>query len=409
MTRPQLILSPGREKFIDRRHPWIFSGAVMRETGDPHEGDLVDVVAVDGRWLAVGHYQPESIRVKVLSYTTPDIDEAWWRARLASAIAYRRQLGLFNMGLADLSAPNHHSNLTDMFRLIHAEGDFLPGLVADYYNGALVLQAHSMGMYRMLPQLAAWLGEMLGDKLRVVFNKSAATLPDGVGENGFLLGDPCDEWEAHEQGHRYLINFREGQKTGFFLDQRDNRALLSSLSAGRRVLNCFGYTGGFSLAALHGGARYVETVDISKRAIELCDRHVELNYGAAAPHRGVVADVLQYIPSVSRPESDLFDIVILDPPAFAKSHKVLQQALKGYRAINRKALELLPPGGLLFTFSCSQAVSRDEFQTMVFSAANLAGRQVRIVRHLAHGADHPVSIHHPEGEYLKGLLLQVDG
>ena len=393
--RPQLILAPDKERFIERHHPWIFSGAIRREQGHPQEGDLVDVVSADGRWLAVGHYQPESIRVKVLSYATPDIDDDWWRGRLASAVDYRRRMGFF--GRAD----------NDMFRLVHAEGDFLPGLVVDWYNGAVVLQAHSVGMYRMLPQLAQWLCELLGDGLRLAYCKSAATLPDGVGEDGVLLGEPATEWEAHEQGHRYLINFAEGQKTGFFLDQRDNRALLSSLSARCRVLNCFGYTGGFSLAALHGGCAYVETVDISQRAIDLANRHVELNYGADAAHRGVVADVLQYLAS-TEVQNAKFDIIILDPPAFAKNHRVLQQALKGYRTINRKAMEMLRPGGLLFTFSCSQAVSRDEFQTMAFSAANLAGRQVRMVRHLAHGADHPVSIHHPEGEYLKGLLLEIE-
>lgn len=410
MSRPRLILSRDKEKFIDRHHPWIFSGAVKRELDDPQDGDLVDVVSADGRWLAVGHYQPESIRVKVLSYSTPTIDDDWWRERLKNAVDYRRRMGLFEF--QNTNSDIHHSELTDMFRLVHAEGDGLPGLVVDHYNGAAVLQAHSVGMYRMLPQLAEWLRELLGDSLRVVYNKSAATLPDGVGEDGFLYGTPVDEWEAHEQGHRYLINFREGQKTGFFLDQRDNRALLSSLSAGRRVLNCFGYTGGFSLAALRGGCSYVETVDISQRAIELANRNVHLNYGTDAPHRGVVADVLQYLSADNKQEKrwadSAFDIVVLDPPAFAKNHRVLQQALKGYRSINRKAMEMLPPGGLLFTFSCSQAVSRDDFQTMVFSAANLAGRQVRVVRHLAHGVDHPVSIYHPEGEYLKGLLLEVN-
>lgn len=409
MSRPQLFIRRDKESFIDRHHPWIFSGAVFREVGSPKQGDLVDVVASDGRWLAVGHYQPESIRVKVLSYDTPDINQDWWCSRLIEAIDYRRRMGLFS----NIESTGQYQ--TDMFRLVHAEGDFLPGLVVDYYNGAAVLQAHSMGMYRMLPQIAVWLKDILGNRLRIVYNKSAATLPSNQfeGVDGFLYGEPVVEWECHEQGNRYLINFCEGQKTGFFLDQRDNRALLSSLSAGKRVLNCFGYTGGFSLAALRGGCGYVETVDISQRAIDLANRNICLNYGNKASHRGIVADVLQYLSDLHRyyimecSGSPKFDIIVLDPPAFAKNHRVLQQALRGYRSINRKALEILPSGGLLFTFSCSQAVSVEEFQTMAFSAANQAGRRVRIIRHLSHGVDHPVSIYHPEGEYLKGLLLQV--
>ena len=394
MNRPYLTLARNKERFIDRRHPWIFSGALECESGHPVEGDLVDVVSADGRWIAVGFYQRESIRVKVLSYTTPDIDASWWRARLADAIALRRRLGFFDNGA------------TDMFRLIHAEGDFLPGLVADYYAGAVVMQAHSVGMYRMLPDLSRMLCELLGDRIQCVYCKSAATLPEGVGEDGPLMGDVTDEWEVHEQGLRFCVNFKEGQKTGFFVDQRENRCLLTSLAADCRVLNCFGYTGGFSLAALHGGAQFVETVDISTRAIDLCNRHVEMNFGTNAPHRGVAADVMHYFAQRQAADNP-FDIIVLDPPAFAKNHKVLQQALKGYRTINKRAIELVRPGGLVFTFSCSQAVSRDDFQTMVFSAANLAHRNVRILRHLGHGPDHPVSVYHPEGEYLKGLLLEI--
>ena len=379
---------------MQRRHPWIFSGAVRKCVGKPQEGDIVDVFGADGQWLAAGHYQEESIICKVLSFDTPDVDPdshpEFWRQRVEQAIAYRRRLGFFDL-------PS-----TNVFRLVHAEGDFLPGLVADYYNGVLVLQAHSVGMHRTLPLLAQIFAELL--PLKSIFDKSSATLPNGDATDGYIWGNEPEEWEISEDGNKLLINFYEGQKTGFFVDQRENRHLLSTLSQGRQVLNCFGYTGGFSLGALRGGASYVETVDISKKAIELCNRNVALNFGNEAPHKGVVADVLQYLDTVS----DQFDIIVLDPPAFAKSHKHLQQGLKGYRNINQKAIEKIRPGGLLLTFSCSQAVSRDDFQTMCFTAAANARRKVRIVRQLPHAMDHPVSIYHPEGEYLKGLLLYIE-
>lgn len=379
-----------------RRHPWIFSGAVRKCVGNPEEGDIVDVYGADGTWLAAGHYQDESIVCKVLSFDTPDVDPEehpeFWRERVHQAVEYRRRLGFLAEGMST----------TNVFRLGHAEGDFLPGLVADYYNGVLVLQAHSVGMHKVFPLLTRLFCEEL--PLKSVFDKSSTTLPGGGAEDRYIWGDELQEWEICEDGNRLLINFFEGQKTGFFVDQRENRHLVSTLAQGRRVLNCFGYTGGFSLGALRGGADYVETVDISKKAIELCNRNVALNFGAEAQHKGVVADVLQYLDTVS----DQFDVIILDPPAFAKSHRNLQQGLKGYRNINQKAMEKICPGGLLLTFSCSQAVSRDDFQTMCFTAAANAHRKVRIVRQLPHAADHPVSIYHPEGEYLKGLLLYVE-
>lgn len=392
MARPRLYLAPGKEKSLERHHPWIFSGAIRRTEGNPREGDLVDVVSPQGDWLCVGHYQEETIRVKVLSFESPDIDESFWRKRLQSAIDYRRRLGLLSP-----------ASPTNVFRLIHAEGDGLPGLVADYYNGVVVLQAHSVGMHRQFGLFARLLEELLEERLVSVFDKSSATVPGGS-EDGYLCGIQPDEWEVNECGNRLLINFFEGQKTGFFVDQRENRQRVQQFSSNQRVLNCFGYTGGFSLGALRGGASYVETVDISKKAIELCNRNVALNFGSEAPHRGVVADVLKYLDTAG---SD-FDIIILDPPAFAKNHRSLHQGLKGYRTINQKALEKIRSGGLLFTFSCSQAVSNEDFQTMVFSAANLARRRVRIVSRLPHAADHPISIYHPEGEYLKGLLLYVE-
>ena len=436
MKRPRLIIAPGKEKALLRRHPWIFSGAVRRIEGTPQEGDVVDVADSDGHWLATGHYQPDSIVCKVLSFDTPDIDDAFFRQRLRSAIEYRRRMGfLFGHGMA----------ATDVFRLVHAEGDMMPGLVADWYNGIVVLQAHSVGMHRLFPLFVVLLRELLGDALVAVFDKSSATLPSrrdstpstaDAAQDGYLWyadSRPEDDWEVTEHGNRLLIDFYEGQKTGFFIDQRDNRALVQQLAAGHRVLNCFGYTGGFSLAALRGGAAFVETVDISRKAIALCNRNVALNFGDAAPHRGTVADVLDFLahpdgmrrhpapqgPAAAASLSDggtlggradgvpPFDFIVLDPPAFAKNHRVLQAALKGYRSINQRAMEALPDGGLLMTFSCSQAVSVDDFRTMVFTAAANAKRQVRIVRNLPHAADHPVSVYHPEGEYLKGMLLEV--
>lgn len=398
--RPRLIIASGKEKAILRRHPWIFSGAVKRIDGDPQEGDLVDVVDNHGEWMATGHYQNESIICKVLSFDTPDVDDDFFRERLASAIHYREQFGFFNY----CKQPLPHS--TDVFRLVHAEGDYLPGLVCDWYNGVLVMQAHSVGMHRLFPRFADIFRELLGDRLLSVFDKSSATVPGGC-QDGYLWGIEPQEHEITENGVRMFINFYEGQKTGFFVDQRENRALVQELAQGHRLLNCFGYTGGFSLAALRGCAEYVETVDISKKAINLCNRNVELNFGADVPHQGVVADVLQYLSTIDSQHAN-FNFIILDPPAFAKNHRSLQQGLKGYRAINQRAMETLPAGGMLMTFSCSQAVSKEDFQTMVFTAAMNAHRRVRIVRQLPHAMDHPVSIHHPEGEYLKGLLLEVE-
>lgn len=402
MKRAQLIIAPGKEKAILRRHPWIFSGAVRKIVGNPQEGDIVDVFDAQQQWLAAGHFQNESIICKVLSFDTPDIDpenhRMFWVDLIQQAVQYRIRMGFFGQSI---DCPD-----TNVFRLIHAEGDFLPGLVADYYNGVVVLQAHSVGMHRTFGLLVDVIRQVFQEhnlKLVSIFDKSSNTVPGGS-TDGYLWGEEPIEWEICESGNRILINFFEGQKTGFFVDQRENRYLVGQVSQGRRVLNCFGYTGGFSLGALRGGASYVETVDISKKAIELCNRNVSLNYGEQANHKGVVADVLQYLDTVD----DQFDVIILDPPAFAKSHRNLKQGLKGYRSINQKALQKIRPGGLLFTFSCSQAVSRDDFQTMIFTAATFAGRKVRIVRQLPHALDHPVSIYHPEGEYLKGLLLYVE-
>ena len=393
----RLILAKGKEKSVMRRHPWLFSGAVARVEGSPREGDVVDIVDYAGQWLARGHYQPDSIITKILSFDKGEIDTSFWHERLAAAVEYRKRLGFFEP--ANLKTCN-------VFRLVNGEGDFLPGLIVDYYNGVVVLQTHSYGMYLVEQTVMDQLSMLLRGQLPVsaFFDKSSATLPDRFNvSDGYIGGERYDEWEICEDSNRMLINFYEGQKTGFFIDQRENRALVGSLSCGHRVLNCFGYTGGFSLSALRGGAEYVETVDISRKAISLCERNVDMNF-TDAPHKGVVADVMRYLDSAG----DNFDLIILDPPAFAKNHRTLQQGLKGYRSINQRAMEKIKPGGLLFTFSCSQAVSATDFQTMAFTAAANAHRKVRIVRRLSHAIDHPVSIFHPEGEYLKGLLLYVE-
>lgn len=404
--RPQLILAPGKEKAVMRRHPWIFSGAIKQQKGNPQEGDIVDVYSFDHKWLAAGYYQNESIAVKVLSFDTPDVDPeshpAFLHSLLLSAVRYRESLGFFDASRSDTTVA------TNAFRLINGEGDYLPGLIGDYYNGVLVLQAHSLFMHSIMLKIVVMMREILGDRLVSVFDKSGSTLPGNgkpgqLCQDGYIWGIEPETWEICEDGNKMFINFFEGQKTGFFLDQRENRHLVSQLAKGRRVLNTFGYTGGFSLGALRGGASYVETVDISKKAIALCNQNVELNY-PSAPHKGVVADVLQYLDTIVDP----FDLIILDPPAFAKNHRSLQQGLKGYRSINQRALEKIASGGYLLTFSCSQAVSRDDFQTMVFTSAANAHRKVRVIRQLPHALDHPVSIYHPEGEYLKGLLLYVE-
>lgn len=398
MTQPRLILHPGKEKSLLRRHPWLFSGAVRQVEGSPQPGDTVDVFSADHRWLAAGHYQDDSIVCKIITFEPTPIDENFWHQRIADAINYRKTLRLL---AADGTPVSPHDT---MFRLVNAEGDRLPGLIADYYNHLLVLQAHTPAMHRLLPLFSRLLKEQLPD-IQAIYDKSQATLPHQTTQNHYIEStiQPPQEWQATESAIQYLINPDEGQKTGFFLDQRDNRRIVANYSSGKRLLNCFGYTGGFTLSALRGGASHVDTVDISSRAINLCNRHVQLNFPNAS-HNGIVADVTRYLDTID----NQYDIIILDPPAFAKNHRSLQNGLKGYRSINQRAIEHIKPNGLIFTFSCSQAVSNDQFLTTLFTAAANARRNVRIVQHLQPSPDHPVSIYHPEGHYLKGLLLQVE-
>ena len=397
---PQVFLRRGKEESLLRRHPWIFSGAIdyirAEEEAEIAEGALVDVYTRSGEFIARGHYQIGSIAVRVLSFEQEPIDDAWWRRKIAVAYDVRRTLSLTD------------DERTTCYRLVHGEGDGLPGLVVDVYGTTAVVQCHSVGMYRARQQVAAALREVYGDRLTAIYDKSSQTVPYNARLNavdGYLWGSSDHETQAvAENGIRFLVNWEKGQKTGFFLDQRENRELVRRYAAGRTVLNTFCYTGGFSVYALAGGAREVCSVDSSERAVELAAENVRLNFGDDAPHTAVAADAVEYLKHID----DRYDLIILDPPAFAKHHKVLGNAMQGYKRLNARALSQIRPGGILFTFSCSQAVSKELFRTTVFSAAAIAGRKVRILHQLTQPADHPINIYHPEGEYLKGLVLYVE-
>lgn len=397
---PQIFLRRGKEESLLRRHPWIFSGAIdyirAEEEAEIAEGALVDVYTRSGDFIARGHYQIGSIAVRVLSFEQEPIDEDWWRRKIAVAYDVRRTLSLTDC------------DRTTCYRLVHGEGDGLPGLVVDVYGTTAVVQCHSVGMYRARQPIAAALRAVYGDRLTAIYDKSSQTVPYNARLNavdGYLWG--CSDHETQavaENGIRFLVNWEKGQKTGFFLDQRENRELVRRYAAGRTVLNTFCYTGGFSVYALAGGAREVCSVDSSERAVELAAENVRLNFGAEAPHEAVAADAVEYLKHID----DRYDLIILDPPAFAKHHKVLGNAMQGYKRLNARALAKIKSGGILFTFSCSQAVSKELFRTTVFSAAAIAGRKVRILHQLTQPADHPIDIYHPEGEYLKGLVLYVE-
>lgn len=389
----RIVLKKGKEQSLLRFHPWIFSGAIMRVDGKPQEGDLVEVTDCAGNFMALGHYQVGSITVRVLSFVQRDIDQAFYTERLRQAYELR-----LSLGLAD-------SERTNAYRLVHGEGDGLPGLVIDVYNGTAVVQMHSVGMYCDRKLIETALLEVMGDRLKAIYNKSEGTLPYKAGlnaENLYVYGRP-ESKEALENGLRFYPDWEKGQKTGFFVDQRDNRALIERYSKGRRVLNMFCYTGGFSLYAMRGGAEAVHSVDSSERAIELTKANVELNFPGDTRHAATAQDAFRFMEETG----ERFDLMILDPPAFAKHLNVLSNAIKGYRRLNTKALEMIPSGGILFTFSCSQVVSKEVFRTMVFSSAAKAGRRVSILHQLTQPADHPINIYHPEGEYLKGLVLHV--
>ena len=388
-----IVLRRGKDESLRRFHPWIFSGAIHHTEGNPEEGEVVEVFTGEGEYIATGHYQIGSIMVRVLSFTHEDIDQAFYEQKLATALDVRRSIGVIHEG-------------NDTYRLVHGEGDNLPGLIIDIYGKTAVMQAHSVGMHIDRQTVAAALKAVMGDSIQNIFYKSETTLPFKAElgqENGFLLGGDTDD-VATENGLRFHVDWLKGQKTGFFVDQRDNRSLLEHYSKGRKVLNMFCYTGGFSFYAMRGNADLVHSVDSSQKAIDLTQANVSLNFPDDPRHKAFAEDAFKFLDQMTTP----YDLIILDPPAFAKHKDALRNALKGYTRLNKKAFEKIQPGGILFTFSCSQAVNKDQFRMAVFTAAASAKRNVRILHQLHQPADHPVNIYHPEGEYLKGLVLYVE-
>jgi N2,N2-dimethylguanosine tRNA methyltransferase len=390
----KIVLKAGKERSLYRLHPWVFSGAIAKKDNDIQEGDVVKVYNHDNEFLAVGHYQIGSIAVRVLSFKEEPIDYPFWVERIRQAYHTRVAIGL-------ATAPNNN-----VFRLIHGEGDDLSGLIVDYYAGVAVIQFHTVGMYRVREEIAKAILEVMGDKIIAIFDKSEGTLPFKAGlnpENGYLYGH-TDDFTAIENGLKFNVDWLEGQKTGFFIDQRENRNLLEQYAQGKNVLNMFCYTGGFSFYAMRGGAKLVHSVDASARAIELTNQNVELNFPNDARHEAFVEDAFKFLEQ----SHNKYDLIILDPPAFAKHQKVLDNAIQGYKKLNRKGIEVVKPGGIIFTFSCSQVMTKDLFRQTVFTAAANTGRKVKILHQLTQPADHPISIYHPEGEYLKGLVLYVE-
>lgn len=394
MNYSKVFLKPKKEESLLRFHPWVFSGAIQSIEGNPEEGDLVEVYGTNQRFLAVGHYQIGSIAVRILSFKPITIDAVFWVERIRVAYDIRRELGLAGV----------ENNNT--YRLIHGEGDNLPGLVIDIYAHTAVMQAHSVGMHHARHEIAEALKTVLGDTLQNIYYKSEATLPFKANlgnEDGYLYGGEVEDI-AIENGLKFCVDWQKGQKTGFFVDQRENRSLLERYAKGHSVLNMFCYTGGFSFYAMRGGANVVHSVDSSAKAISLTNKNVELNFPGDPRHKAFAEDAFKYLEKMG----NNYDLIILDPPAFAKHKNVLRNALQGYRKLNAIAFEKIKPGGILFTFSCSQVVSKENFRLAVFSAAAQSGRSVRILHQLTQPADHPVNIYHPEGEYLKGLVLYVE-
>ena len=389
----KIVLKSGKEQSVRRYHPWIFSGAIKKIYGDPSEGDIVTVFDNKDNFLAVGHYQPGSIAVRILSFEDNEPDTEFFRGRIRSAIEFRRSIGLID------------NQSVNVFRLIHAEGDNLPGLIADFYNGVIVMQMHSVGMYRIRKEIARILSDLMGDSITAIYDKSESTIPFKAGiaaNNEFIYGD-SGPVVVTENGFKFKIDWTTGQKTGFFIDQRENRKLLSAFTKGRSVLNMFGYTGGFSVYAMKD-AGLVHSVDSSASATDLADEKVRLNFGDDSRHRSFQADAFEFLNDIR----NKYDLIILDPPAFAKHNNVLANALQGYKRLNLKAIEQIKPGGIIFTFSCSQVVTRENFRKSVFAAAANTGRNVRILHQMSQPPDHPVNIYHPESEYLKGLVLYVE-
>lgn len=394
MSYKKVYLKAGKEESLKRFHPWVFSGAIARVEGEPEEGEIVDVYTSKKEFIACGHFQIGSIAVRVLTFCQEEINREFWRRRLTVALDMRRSLGLVD---------NPENNT---YRLVHGEGDNLPGLIIDVYGGTAVMQAHSAGMHVYRMEIADALSEVMGDIVKHIYYKSETTLPykaDLGPENGFIKGG-SPENVALENGLKFHVDWLKGQKTGFFVDQRENRHLLERYSKGRNVLNMFCYTGGFSFYAMRGGANLVHSVDSSAKAIDLTNQNVELNFPGDDRHQAFAEDAFKYLDRMG----DQYDLIILDPPAFAKHRDALRNALRGYSKLNAKAFEKIKPGGILFTFSCSQVVDKKDFRNAVFTAAAQSGRSVRILHQLTQPGDHPVNIYHPEGEYLKGLVLYVE-
>lgn len=391
---PVIGLKPGREQSVLRFHPWIFSGAILHKPDGLSDGDIVEVRSSSGNFLGKGFYQDATISIKLFEFADMVIDRNYWLQKFKTAFNFRSQLNLT------------HNSQTNIYRLIHSEGDGVPGLVADFFNGTIVMQCHNLGTERLRDTFASVLLELYDGKLKVIYDKSE----DLYGQSTKVITEPClfgmpINTIAHEHGHLFLIDYVNGQKTGFFIDQRENRKLLGNFSADKTILNTFSYTGGFSIYALVNHAKKVVSVDTSKHAIEMVEENIRLNGIDHSKHEGLVEDVKIFLRNLSPNE---FDIIILDPPAFAKTHKVSHNALQGYKYINRLAIEKVNHNGLIFTFSCSQAIDKSMFQSMVQSAAIEARRNVKIIGHLSQAPDHPINIFHPEGEYLKGLILWVE-
>jgi 23S rRNA (cytosine1962-C5)-methyltransferase len=394
MNYPIVYLKSGKEQSLQRFHPWIFSGAIKRIEGTPQEGDVVEVLSSNGDFLAYGHYQPGSITVRVITFKKVSIDKNFWRTKLQKALELRESLGLFP------------SNSTNIFRLVHGEGDGLPGLIIDIYGNTAVMQAHSTGMGLVKQLIAELVVEVMKGAVTSVYDKSSGTLsPKGPIEavDGYLIGKG-ERIDFVENESKFLISWEEGQKTGFFVDQRDNRELLAHYSKGADVLNAFCYTGGFSVYAARGGAKSVVSVDSSQKAMDLTTQNMALNFTNTSNYQSVCADVFDFL----KDNDQIYDIIVLDPPAFAKHRGALNNALQAYKRLTAAALRRLKPGGILFTFSCSQVVSREQFRNAVFSGSIIAQRDIRIMHQLTQPADHPINIYHPEGEYLKGLVLYAE-
>ncbi len=392
----QIILRPRKEESLKRFHPWVFSGAIAKTGQGIQEGDIVRVFSASGEFLGVGHYQVGSISVRILSFTDETINEDFYARRISSAYRMRMKIGLLHAG-------------NNIFRLIHGEGDHLPGLIIDMYGKTAVVQAHSVGMDGDKEKIVDALQRVLGkDNLENIFYKSEGTLPFKAGieaDNDYLLGGQNVDPVALENGLRFNIDWLRGQKTGFFIDQRENRRLLEKYAAGKDVLNMFCYTGGFSVYALRGGARSVHSVDSSAKAVSLTDENIRLNFGEEPRHTSFSEDAFKFLKAST---ANAYDLIVLDPPAFAKHRGAISNALQGYKRLNLAALEKIKQEGILFTFSCSQAINKEQFRLAVFSAAAISGRKVSILHQLTQPADHPINIYHPEGEYLKGLVLFVE-